>query len=267
MLSSSGSARLAPRPRKRKSPFPAGRLICTHPRAYRLFLPTAPGVFQLESDGIRELLKRIDDADIRPRLIKEMEENLKGRGGADSLLIADSPNREFVGKRLDAIAKQMNKPPVEAALELIKLGSSGVISFNMNESDVRRFMKENFVTTCSDGSAGHPRKYGTFPKKLREYVYNQKLISLPFAVRNSSALTAETFRIPERGMIRKGYFADVIVFDPKTYRDVATFEKPHQYSTGVKWLFVNGQPAIEDGKHKPETLAGQVLRHVSALKK
>src|SRR5438552_5078512 len=140
-----------------------------------------------EVGGRRELLKRIDDPEIRPRLIKEMEENLKGRGGADSLQIADSPNKEFVGKRLDAIAKNMNKTPVEAALELIKLGSSGVISFNMNESDIRRFMIEKFVTTCSDGSTGHPRKYGTFTRKLREYVYNQKLISLPFAVRNSSA--------------------------------------------------------------------------------
>jgi N-acyl-D-aspartate/D-glutamate deacylase len=100
-----------------------------------------------EVGGRRELLKRIDDPQVRPRLTKEMEENLKGRGGANSLLIADSPNREFVGKRLDAIAKEMNKTPVEAALELIKLGSSGVISFNMNEIDVRRFMKEKFITT------------------------------------------------------------------------------------------------------------------------
>src|SRR5207248_469426 len=109
-----------------------------------------------EAGGRRELLERIDDPQVRPRLLKEMEENLKGRGGADSLLIADSPNREFVGKRLDLIAQQMNKTPVEAALELIKAGTSGAISFNMNEKDVRRFMKEKFVTTCSDGSTGHP---------------------------------------------------------------------------------------------------------------
>ena len=81
----------------------------------------------------------------------------------------------------------------------------------MNEKDIRRFMKEKFVMTCSDGSTGHPRKYGTFPKKLHEYVFETKLISLPFAVRNSSALTAEWFRIPERGLIREGYFADLVV--------------------------------------------------------
>ncbi len=218
-----------------------------------------------EVGGRRELLKRIDDPQIRPRLIKEMEENLKGRGGADSLLIADSPNREFVGKRLDAIAKDMNKTPVEAALELIKLGSSGVISFNMNEGDIRRFMKEKFVTTCSDGSTGHPRKYGTFTRKLREYVYNQKLISLPFAVRNSSALTAETFRIPERGLIREGYFADVIVFDEKTVADRATYEQPELLSVGMKFVIVNGRVAVENGKYTG-VLAGRALRKQVAIK-
>src|SRR6266851_4059431 len=218
-----------------------------------------------EVGGRRELLKRIDDPQIRPRLIKEMEENLKGRGSADSLLIADSPNRGFVGKRLDAIAKDMNKTPVEAALELIKLGSSGVISFNMNEGDIRRFMKEKFVTTCSDGSTGHPRKYGTFTRKLREYVYNQKLISLPFAVRNSSALTAETFRIPERGLIREGYFADVIVFDEKTVADRATYEQPELLSVGMKFVIVNGRVAVENGKYTG-VLAGRALRKQVAIK-
>ena len=212
-----------------------------------------------EVGGRRELLKRIDDPQIRPRLIAEMEENLKGRGGANSLQIADSPNREFVGKRLDAIASQMNKTPVEAALELIKLGSSGVISFNMNEGDVRRFMTEKFVTTCSDGSTGHPRKYGTFTRKLREYVYNQRLISLPFAVRNSSALTAETFRIPERGLIREGYFADVIVFDEKTVADRATYEQPELLSVGMKFVIVNGKVAVDNGAFVG-VLAGRALR-------
>ena len=212
-----------------------------------------------EVGGRRELLKRIDDPEIRPRLIKEMEENLKGRGGAESLLIADSPNREFVGKRLNLIAQQMNKTPVEAALELIKVGTSGAISFNMNEKDVRRFMKEKFVTTCSDGSTGHPRKYGTFTRKLREYVYTQKLVSLPFAVRNSSALTAEIFRIPERGLIREGYFADVIVFDPQTVSDRATYEQPELLAEGMRYVIVNGRVAVENGTYTG-VFAGRALR-------
>src|SRR5207244_643095 len=212
-----------------------------------------------EVGGRREPLQRIDDPQVRPRLLKEMEENLKGRGGADRLIIADTPNRGFVGKSLDAIAKQLNTSAVEAALELIKLGRSGAISFNMNESDVRRFMKEKFVTTCSDGSSGHPRKYGTFPKKLREYVYHQKLISLPFAVRNSSALTAKTFRIPERGLIREGYFADVIVFDPNTVSDRATYEQPELLAAGMKYVIVNGKVAVANEK-STGVLAGRALR-------
>jgi N-acyl-D-aspartate/D-glutamate deacylase len=212
-----------------------------------------------EVGGRAELLKRIDDPQIRPRLLTEMEENLKQRGGADSFQLADSPKREYVGQRLDAIARQLNKTPVEAALELIKLGSSGAISFNMSEKDVRRFMTEKFVTTCSDGSTGHPRKYGTFPRKLREYVYVQKLISLPFAVRNSSALTAEIFRIPERGLIREGYFADVIVFDEKTVADRSTYEQPELLAVGMKFVIVNGKVAVDGGAYTG-ALAGRALR-------
>jgi len=212
-----------------------------------------------EVGGRSELLKRIDDPNIRPRLVIEMEQNLKGRGGAGSLLLSDSPNREFVGKRLDAIAAQMNKTPVEAALELIKLGRNPVISFNMHEKDVRRFMKEKFVMTCSDGSGGHPRKYGAFPKKLREYVFNRKLVSLAFAVRNSSALTAETFRIPDRGLIREGYFADVIVFDPKAVSDLATYEQPELLAIGIRYVIVNGAVAVDSSTYTG-VLAGRALR-------
>ena len=212
-----------------------------------------------EVGGRTELLKRIDDPQILPRLMAEMAENLKGRGGANSLMIAESPKPEFVGKRLDTIAAQMNKTPVEAAVELIKLGRNGTISFNMNEKDIRRFMKDKFVMTCSDGSTGHPRKYGTFPKKLHDYVFTSKVISIEFMVRNSSALTAETFRIPERGLIREGYFADVIVFDPNTVTDRATYDQPELLSEGMRFVIVNGQLAVADGKFTG-TLAGRALR-------
>ena len=113
--------------------------------------------------------------------------------------------------------------------------------------------------TCSDGSTGHPRKYGTFPKKLHQYVLENKVISLPFFVRNSSALTAETFRIPERGMIREGYFADVLVFDPNTVSDRSTYEQPELPAVGMKFVIVNGQIAVENGAYTG-VLAGRALR-------
>ncbi len=213
-----------------------------------------------EVGGRAELLKRIDDPQVRPRLIAEMEENLRGRGGAESMLIVDARERTIVGKRLSQIAREMNKSAVEAALDVIKyVGGAGVASFNMNEKDIRRFMKEKFIFTCSDGSTGHPRKFGTFPKKLREYVYQQKLISLEFAVRNSSAATAEWFRIPERGLIREGYFADVIVFDPNTVSDRSTYEQPELLAVGMKIVIVNGKVAVENGAYTG-VLAGRALR-------
>jgi N-acyl-D-aspartate/D-glutamate deacylase len=212
-----------------------------------------------EVGGRSELLARAANPEVRPRLLAEMEANLKKRGGAETLLVTDSRDLSLIGKRLSEIAKEMNQPPVAAALELIKQGSVGVASFNMNAKDIARFMKQKFIMTCSDGSTGHPRKYGTFPRKLREYVYTEKLISLPFAVLNSSALTAETFRIPERGLIRLGYFADVIVFDEKTVADRATYERPELFSVGMKFVIVNGKVAVENGAYTG-VLAGRALR-------
>src|SRR5947207_8430642 len=188
-----------------------------------------------------------------------MTENLRGRGGAESMLIIDARDRTLVGTRLRTLAGEGKDAPGEVALEVIKQGGAGIASFNMNEQDVQRFMKQKWVTTCSDGSSGHPRKYGTFTKKLREYVYNQRLIDLPFAVRNSSGLTAEMFRIPDRGLIRAGYFADVIVFDEKTVSDRATYEQPEVFSVGMKYVIVNGKLAVDNGAYT-NVLAGRALR-------
>ena len=218
-----------------------------------------------EVGGQSQLLQRINDSQINARLLTEMEQNLKRRGGAESLLIVDCRDHQYVGKRLSQIALEMKKTPVQAALEIIKnTGGAGVASFNMNEKDIRRFMKEKFVTTCSDGSTGHPRKYGTFPKKLHDYVVASKLISLPFFVRNSSAYTAEWFRIPERGLIREGYFADVIVFDPNTVVDRSTYEQPELLATGMRFVIVNGKVAVDNGAYTG-ILAGRALRKSAAI--
>lgn len=211
-----------------------------------------------EIGGNAELLKRIDDPNVRPKLVAEMEENLRRRGGANSLLITSTRDRQIKGKRLDAIAKERNQTPIDAALAIIKTGDPGVASFNMNEQDIINFMQQPWVMTGSDGSGGHPRKYGTFPKKLREYVFNKKVITLPAAIHASSALTAETFRIPERGKLSLGNFADVIVFDEKTVADRATYEEPERLAVGMKYVIVNGQIAVADGKFTG-ILAGRPL--------
>ena len=212
-----------------------------------------------EAGGRAQLLERIKDPNIRPRLVAEMEANLKRRNGPEAILITRSPDPQLIGKTLGAIAKAWGKSPVEAALDIITAGGASIASFNMSESDIERFMKQKFVMTGSDGSSGHPRKYGTFPRKLREYVFNKRLISLPFAIRASSALTAETFGISERGRLKTGYFADVIVFDPKTIADRATYEQPEILATGMKYVIVNGKIAIDEGQYTG-ILAGRALR-------
>ena len=212
-----------------------------------------------EAGGNARLLERIKDPEIRPRLLVEMEANLKRRNGAEAILITRSRDRQLIGKTLGALALERKQSPIETALEIITSGGAGIASFNMSEKDIENFMKQSFVMTGSDGSTGHPRKYGTFPRKLREYVFAKKLISLPFAVRVSSALTAETFNIPERGRLRVGYFADVIVFDPKTIADRATYEQPETLATGMKYVVINGKIAVDDGKYTG-ILAGRALR-------
>jgi N-acyl-D-aspartate/D-glutamate deacylase len=129
----------------------------------------------------------------------------------------------------------------------------------MSDGDIENFMKQGFVMTGSDGSAGHPRKYGTFPRKLREYVFNRKLLTLAFAIRASSALTAATFRLRGRGSLKVGYFADVIVFDRKELRDRATYEEPELLATGMRYVIVNGQVAVEGGQYT-SILAGRPLK-------
>jgi len=216
-----------------------------------------------EAGGRQETLKRIDDPAIRPKLIAEMEQNLKRRGGANSLLILSvsggGADRSMVGKRLDEIAKSRGKGAVETALEIIKMGGAGVASFNMTESDIENFMKQPWVMTGSDGSSGHPRKYGTYPRKIREYVLNRHVITLPRMIQASSLQVAETFNLKDRGKLGPGYFADVIVFDEKTIADRSTYDKPEVFAEGVKYVIVNGKVAIDGGKYTGAT-AGRALR-------
>lgn len=216
-----------------------------------------------------EQLARLQDMSIRAKLVQEMAANLKRRGGPESLLLTSSgPN---LGKTLAAIAKERSKPAVETAIEVIvesfqgRGGGLSVASFNMNDRDIERLMKQDFVMTGSDGSGGHPRLYGTYPRKLREYVYNNKVISLPRFVQASSAQVAAAFHIPERGQLREGWFADITVFDPATIADRSTYEKPEELAVGVKYVVVNGKLAIDHGKYTG-ALAGKALRRSGALR-
>ena len=212
-----------------------------------------------EAGGGDSLRARIADPATRARIITEMTENLRRRGGASSLLITSGRDTSIRGKRLDVIAARQGLSPVEAALRIIAVASPSVASFNMSEADIERFMREDFVMTGSDGSGGHPRKFGTYPKKLREYVYMKKTITLPFFIRASTSLPAETFKVRERGVLREGWFADVVVFDERMVADRATYEEPTLHAAGMRWVIVNGRLAVDDGK-PTGVLAGRALR-------
>lgn len=212
-----------------------------------------------EAGGRDSLRARIADPPTRERLVREMTENLRRRGGAASLLISSTRDSTILGKTLEEIATARRQSAIDAALSIVQQGDASVASFNMNEKDLQNFMVQDFVMTGSDGSAGHPRKFGTFPRVLREYVYGKRVLTLPQAIRRSSALTAESLRIPERGTLRVGYYADVIAFDPDSVADRATYREPTLLATGMKYVLVNGTLAVDQGKFTG-TRAGKALR-------
>ncbi len=212
-----------------------------------------------EAGGRDSLRARFADPTVRVRLMAAMQDNLRRRGGPASLLITSTKDTTIRGKRLDVIARERKTTPVEAAVQIVLAGDASVASFNMDDKDIEKFMVQDFIMTDSDGSDGHPRKYGSFPKLLRTYVYNKHVLTLPQAVRRSSSMTAQFLGFSERGTIKPGYFADVIVFDPATVSDRSTYENPTLLATGMKYVFVNGVVAVDNGRYSGAT-AGRVLK-------
>ncbi len=218
-----------------------------------------------QADG--KLKNNLQDQSLRLKLKKEIAENIERRGGPETLVISSfRQKKEWEGKSLLEISKILEKNPVETAIELTLMGAPGVVSFNMQETDLYHFMKQPYVMTGSDGTlpvfgegVPHPRSYGTFPRKIREFVLDKEIITMPHAIRAATALPAEMLGWKDRGMIREGYIGDIIVFDPEKISDKATFDDPHQYSEGIDYLLVNGKLTIEGGKYNG-TLAGIPIR-------
>jgi N-acyl-D-aspartate/D-glutamate deacylase len=136
----------------------------------------------------------------------------------------------------------------------------------MQEEDLENFMTKPYVMTGSDGnvqvpgkSFTHPRSYGTFPRKIRTYVMDKKVITMTQAIRAATSLPAEMLNLDNRGKLQEGYVADIVVFDPNQIKDNATYTAPHQYSEGIQFLFINGEMVIEDGSYNGK-LAGIPIR-------
>jgi N-acyl-D-amino-acid deacylase len=226
----------------------------------------------VQEGGLNAWIKRLQDPKIRKKALDEMrkpsskwENLLLMAGSPDRVLLLSFTNdslKRFTGKTLTEVAQIHGKSPEETAMDLVVADSSrvGTAYFMMSEENIKRQIALPYVSFGSDAGApassgiflksmDHPRAYGNFARLLGKYVRDEKVIPLEEAIRRLTSLPASNLKIKDRGALTAGYFADVVVFDPATISDHATFEKPHQYSTGMKHVFVNGTQVLENGEH------------------
>ncbi len=216
--------------------------------------------------GRDAMMKRIT-GELRNEIRAEVKTNIARRGGADTLMISRySVNPSFEGKRLSELAKAAGVAPEEYALQLLEKGDASLVSFNMSEGDIEGIMQQPWTMTCTDGDlvamgvgVPHPRAYGAFPRKLKKYVRERGAVNLEAAVRSMTTLPATVFGMKDRGQLRAGAYADVLIFDLAAVNDAATYEKPHQLAEGMTDIIVNGELARRDGRFTT-TLAGRVLK-------
>jgi N-acyl-D-amino-acid deacylase len=210
--------------------------------------------------GYPAMIQRFNDPTAMAKIRGEMIENLRRRGGAESILLT-SVERPWTGKRLSEMADAWKIEPIDAAVRILRANvKDSIASFNMIDSDVDLVMKQPWIITGSDGTDGHPRQYATFPRKYAVYVQERNVIDLKTFIRQSTGLSADIFKLDRRGYLRNGYFADVVVFDPAGYAPKADYVRPRELTVGVQTLLVNGTPAVQDGK-LTAVAAGRALKH------
>lgn len=231
--------------------------------------------------GTAKLVERLKDPSTRERIRKDMltrsrdwDNEWQEIPGPEAIMIGAVANPKLLpleGKRLSEIAKLWNKDPIDALFDfLIEDPTTGVAVFGMSQPDVTLALQQLWVSidndsegTSPEGILGqahpHPRAYGTFPRILSKYVREQKALALEDAIRKFTALPAARMRLTDRGVLKQGMWADVVVFDPTTVRDRATFDNPNQLSEGMEYVLVNGVPVIDQGKMTGK-LPGKILR-------
>ena len=236
--------------------------------------------------GTAKLVERLKDPATRDRIRKDMltaskdwDNEWQEIPGPEAIMIGIVQNpkmRPLQGKRLSEIAKLWNKDPMDALFDfLIEDPYAGVAVFGMSQSDVTLALLQPWVSIDNDSSGTspegilgqehpHPRAYGTFPRILRKYVREEKVLALEDAIRKMSALPSQRLRLTDRGVLKAGMWADVVIFDPATVRDLATFDNPNQLSEGMAYVLVNGVPVIDQGK-MTGALPGRVLRGAGYL--
>ena len=213
------------------------------------------------SGGPEALFKRLGDRETRERIAKEMRK----RGAMSKTIVVKvrrKENQVLIGQTLADIAEARGKDQVEALIDLVLEDRSRVqaVYFGMSEANLAKQLRQPWVAIGSDGSSmapegvfleesTHPRSYGNFARLLGKFVREEKVIPLEEAIRRMTGLPAGNLRIRDRGLLKEGHYADVVVFDPGTIADTATYEKPQQYAVGMKHVFVNGVQVLRDGEH------------------
>jgi N-acyl-D-amino-acid deacylase len=230
--------------------------------------------------GREEGKKRLAEKSVRERVAREMKEALKAGGFKDydyAVVASYEPDSSFNGKSIAAITKQVRgktdvKSQIEQIIEMYMAGGAGMIYHGMNETDVQNIMREPFTMIASDSAVRrfgegvpHPRSYGNNARVLGHYVRELRVLSLEDAIRKMTSLPAQTFNLRDRGLVREGFAADLVIFDDATIADRATFEQPHQYPAGISYVIVNGEMVLADGK-LTAARPGQALRLESAPK-
>jgi N-acyl-D-amino-acid deacylase len=235
----------------------------------------------VQEGGYNAWAQRLNDPKVRERLRGEMVatqndwENLLLAAGAEGTLLVGFKNdslRGYTGKTLAEVAKLRNRSVQDTAMDLVAEDGSRVqvVYFLMSENNVKRQIQLPWVSFGSDASSmaaegvflktsTHPRAYGNVARLLGKYVRDEQVIPLEEAIRKLTSFPAATLRIKDRGQLAPGYFADIVVFDPKTIADHATYERPHQYATGVRHVWVNGVQVLKDGEHSGQK-PGRVVR-------
>ena len=210
--------------------------------------------------GLDALRARLRDPEQAARIREGIAKAYERRGGADRLLVTGSLQgaETSVGSTLAEIAKKRSIDPVDAAISILMEGDARVASFNMSAADIAAFAAQDWVVTGSDGSTGHPRKYGSFPKAYQDLVNGDVGMSMARFVQRSSAQTADIIGLTDRGRIAPGLAADLVIFDPDEFAPRATYQSPRELSAGVRHLIVNGESVISDGQYTG-ALPGQPL--------
>lgn len=215
--------------------------------------------------GDTAMIRRFDDPDTVAVIDEQSREMLAIRGGADQILFAD-PRPELNGKTLRVVADEWGMEPTAAARRILRDGNAAVMNLELYDPENTRFLaRQEWMMTCTDGrtprsrdNVVHPRVYGAFTKKLRDFVLDEGVISMSFAIRSMTGLAADFLGLPDRGYLDEGMKADIAVLDRDRIRDNATYENPHRYSDGTVHVLVNGAFALRDGEHTG-ALAGEPL--------